>query len=276
MSRGGVSMRQLDGVTVLITGGASGIGRLMGRKFLENGAAHIVIWDVNQQAMNDTIAEWSAAGYGASGYLVNLADPEAIAKTAAEMKAKAITVDILVNNAGVIVGKTFVDHTDADIALTIDVNVLAPIYMTEQFLPDMIARKRGHIVNIASAAALVSNPKMSVYCGSKWAVTGWSDSLRIEMEQAKTGVKVTTVNPFYINTGMFDGVRSPFIPILDADYVARRIIAAVKSDRIFLRLPSIINFVPLLRGILPVRWFDRIGGEWLGIYHSMDRFKGRR
>jgi hypothetical protein len=57
--------------------------------------------------------------------------------------------------------------------------------------------------------------------------------------------------------------------------VADRIVGAVKSDRIFLRLPRLIEFVPLLRGILPVRWFDKIGGEWLGVYHSMDDFRGR-
>jgi short-subunit dehydrogenase len=169
----------------------------------------------------------------------------------------------------------FAEHGHADIARIIDVNTLAPMYVTRAFLPGMLARRSGHVVNIASAAGLVSNPKMSVYCASKWAVIGWSDSLRIEMEQGRTGVGVTTVTPYYIDTGMFEGVRSPLIPILKPAYVADRIVGAVKSDRIFLRLPRLIEFVPLLRGILPVRWFDKIGGEWLGVYHSMDDFRGR-
>lgn len=268
-------MVQLAGKTVLITGGASGIGRLMGRRFLNEGASHLVIWDVQQQALDETVAEFSAGGTRVSGYLVDLAKPDMIETVAETMRVAGIGVDVVVNNAGVIVGKAFAEHSAKDIALTMDVNALAPIYVARAFLPGMISRRSGHIVNIASAAGLVSNPKMSVYCASKWAVIGWSDSLRIEMEQEKTGVSVTTVTPYYINTGMFAGVRSPFIPILKAEYVADSIIAAVKSDRIFLRLPWIINLVPFLRGMLPARWFDKIGGEWMRIYHSMDKFRGR-
>jgi short-subunit dehydrogenase len=116
---------------------------------------------------------------------------------------------------------------------------------------------------------------MSVYCASKWAVIGWSDSLRLELEQAQSGVNVTTVTPYYIDTGMFAGVRSRVIPILKPQRVANAIVAAIAADRIFLRLPRLLNFVPLLRGMLPTRWFDRVGGEWLGVYHSMREFKGR-
>ncbi len=273
---GGLFLKNLNGKTVLITGGASGIGRLMGRRFLDQGATHLVIWDIQEQALHETVAALSAEGFRVSGYAVDLADPARIQAAADEVRAAGIAIDIVVNNAGVIVGKTFVEHSSKDISLTMDVNTLAPIYVAKEFLPGMIARGTGHIVNIASAAGFVPNPKMSVYCASKWAMIGWSDSLRVEMERAKTGVGVTTVTPYYIDTGMFAGVRSPFIPILKAEYVADRVIAAIKSDRIFLRLPWIINLVPLLRGILPLRWFDKIGGEWLRIYHTMDNFRGRK
>lgn len=268
-------MGRINGRTVLITGGASGIGRLMGKRFLDEGASHLVVWDVQAQAMEQLTAELGTADRRVSTYLVDLTDPERIRSAALEMEAAGIAVDILVNNAGIVTGKVFAEHDHADIARTIDVNTLAPMYVTRAFLPGMLARRSGHVVNIASAAGLVSNPKMSVYCASKWAVIGWSDSLRIEMEQGRTGVGVTTVTPYYIDTGMFEGVRSPLIPILKPAYVADRIVGAVRSGRIFLRLPRLIEFVPLLRGILPVRWFDKIGGEWLGVYHSMDDFRGR-
>jgi short-subunit dehydrogenase len=106
-------------------------------------------------------------------------------------------------------------------------------------------------------------------------VIGWSDSLRLEMELARTGVKVTTVTPYYIDTGMFAGVRSAFIPILAPDHVANEIVTAIKRDKVFLRLPRVLNLLPMLRGIMPVRWFDKIVGEWLGVYHSMGGFRGR-
>jgi Short-chain dehydrogenases of various substrate specificities len=269
-------MSHIRGKTVLITGGASGLGRLMGRRFLDKGAAHLVLWDVQEEALEHTVADLTVGGHRITGLPVDLADPDQIRAAVDDMEAREIGVDLLINNAGIVVGKRFVDHDFPDITRSMEVNALAPMYVANRLLPGMIARRGGHIVNIASAAALVSNPKMSVYCASKWAMAGWSDSLRIEMEQADTGVKVITVMPYYIDTGMFAGVRSRVLPILKPDKVVEQILGAIESDRIFLRLPWLVNFVPLMRAILPVRWFDRIAGDWFGIYRSMDDFRGRQ
>jgi all-trans-retinol dehydrogenase (NAD+) len=140
----------------------------------------------------------------------------------------------------------------------------------------MIADKNGHIVNIASAAGMVSNPKMSVYAASKWAVIGWSDSLRLEMEEQKTNVKVTTVTPFYINTGMFDGVKSSIIPIVDQDVAAKKIIKGIEKNKLFVRMPGIVYAILFVKGILPARWFDMVVGKWLGMFNTMNEFKGRQ
>jgi short-subunit dehydrogenase len=147
--------------------------------------------------------------------------------------------------------------------------------VTRELLPGMVARRTGHIVNIASAAGMVPNPRMSVYCASKSAMIGWSDSLRLELDRARTGVKVTTVTPYYVDTGMFAGVRSPVIPILAPHEVARAIVTAVKQDRAILRLPRILYLLPLVRGILPRSVFDVIVGKWLAVFRSMDDFRGR-
>jgi short-subunit dehydrogenase len=267
-------MSRIRGSTALVTGAASGIGRLLARKLLAAGAGHLVVWDIQEAAMNSMAEELRSAGR-VSAFRVDLADPAQVEAAARAMEAAGIAVDLLVNNAGVVVGKVFADHSPADIARTMAVNTLAPMYLTRELLPGMLARGGGHIVNVASAAGMVSNPRMSVYCASKWALIGWSDSLRIEMERARTGVKVTTVTPYYIDTGMFDGVRSPVIPLLEPGYVAEQIVAAIESDRIFLRLPRVLNVLPLLRGILPARWFDRVGGDLLGVYDSMNGFTGR-
>ena len=254
-------MTQIRGTTVLVTGGASGIGLLVGRKLLAEGARQLLIWDIQEDAMHRALADLQASGHQAEGMRVDVSDPAQVQAAARTLEARGIEIDILVNNAGVIVGKTFIDHSPADIARTMDVNALAPMYLTRELLPGMLARGHGHVVNVASAAGMVSNPRMSVYCASKWAVIGWSDSLRLELEQAQSGVNVTTVTPYYIDTGMFAGVRSRVIPILKPQRVANAIVAAIAADRIFLRLPRLLNFVPLLRGILPTRWFDRVGGE---------------
>lgn len=268
-------MTSVIGKTVLITGGASGIGLLMGQRILEKKAKLLIIWDVNRGALDEVTGRFKQQGFNVASFVVDVSDQTGISETFTQMKELHGTVDILINNAGIVIGKDFSEHSHADIDRTFAINVLALMHVTKLLLEDMLKQKSGHVVNIASAAGMVSNPRMSVYCGSKWAVIGWSDSLRLELEKSKSGVRVTTVTPYYINTGMFSGVRSKVIPILNPEPVARKIIRAVESNRIFLRLPWILNLYPFIRGLLPVRVFDRIFGDWLGIYESMDRFRGR-
>ena len=145
-----------------------------------------------------------------------------------------------------------------------------------QALPDMISRNRGHICNIASAAGMLSNPKMSVYAASKWAVIGWSDSVRIELKQMRSKVHFTTIAPYYINTGMFDGVKSRFFPILKPEKVARKILRAIEKNKDFKGLPFSFHFIRTCQALLPSAWFDKILGDWVGIYSTMDNFTGRK
>lgn len=269
-------MSQIKDRTALITGGASGIGYLMGKELLGAGAKRLVIWDIQEEALQKVVREFTGRGFQVAGFKVNVADIAQIEETIRRMEQDGIAVDVLINNAGIVVGRDFADHSQEDIARTMEINAVAPMQVTRAFLPGMMERRSGHIVNIASAAGMMSNPRMSVYCASKWAVIGWSDSLRLEMDQRRSGIKVTTVTPYYIDTGMFAGVRSPLIPLLKPESVARRIVDAIQKDKVFLRLPWLVNVLPLLRGALPVRWFDRIVGEWLGVYRSMSTFEGRR
>lgn len=268
-------MSSIEGGTVLITGGASGIGFLMGRLVLERGAARLVIWDMRADALAEAEAALRTPGRSVVGFAVDITDPEQVRRALAEMDRQGLAVDVLVNNAGIVVGKSFAEHSDADIERTMQVNATAPMRLARALLPGMLARRRGHVVNIASAAGMVANPGMSVYCASKFAMVGWSESLRIELERAGSGVRVTTVTPFYIDTGMFAGVRSPVLPILKPDYAARMIVDAVARGRILLRMPRLLYLVPLVQGLLPTRWFDVVCGRWFGIHDSMATFKGR-
>ncbi len=259
---------------VLITGGASGIGKLMGQIVLQKGA-ELIIWDISQEKIDETIVTLTAYGK-VSGYRVDVSDADQIASTAALVKQEHGFVDLLINNAGIIVGKLFQDHSISDIARTMAINANAPMLVALQFLPDMIARKSGHICNIASSAGLISNPKMSVYVASKWAAVGWSDSVRIEMQQLRTNVGITTVTPYYINTGMFDGVRSSLIPILNPEKVARKIIRGIERNQLFVKMPLIIHFVRFCQGLMPIPLFDFVVGKVLGIYKTMEHFEGRK
>ena len=273
-------MGKFNDKRVLITGGASGIGRIMGAIALEKGASALVIWDINQANIDATVAELKTKGK-VVGYRVDISDEQQVVATAKLVKEQVGEVDILINCAGVITSnKTFDCCTTDEIRRTMNINTIAPMVVALQFLPDMIARDSGHICNISSAGGLISNPKMSVYAASKWAVIGWSDSVRIEMEQIKSRVKVTTIAPYYIKTGMFDGVKSPIVPLMKPEYAAKQIIRAIERNKnitvVTKLIPFPYHFVRVMQGILPTKLFDWFFGEIFGIYHSMDNFIGRR
>ncbi len=248
----------------------------MGRIALEKGASQLVIWDINPENIQKTITELSPKGK-VSGYVVNVADADAVRKAYEQVCSECGGVDILINCAGVVRGnKTFENQTIEDINLTLDINTKAPMFTTLAMLPDMLARNSGHICNIASAGGMIANPKMSVYAASKWAAIGWSDSVRIELAQRRSKVRITTVAPYFINTGMFDGVRSPIIPILNAERTARKIIRAIERNRDFRGIPFGMHFIRLMQGLLPVAFFDFFFGKVFGIYSAMDNFTGRK
>ena len=265
---------QLKEKTALITGGASGIGKIMGRLLLERGA-RLVIWDIDQNKMNATREEFKALG-SMHVYRVDVSSPEEIKATAQQIKKEVGTVDILINNAGIVVGKYFEEHSAADILKTMEINALAPMYITNEFLPEMIKQNSGYICNIASAAGTVSNPKMSVYAASKWSVVGWSDSLRVEMKQLKKEIGITTIMPYYINTGMFDGVRSK-LPILKPEKAAAKIISAIERNKKLITIPGYMYRVTRLgQAIMPLGVFDWFAGDFLGIYKTMEHFTGHK
>lgn len=269
-------MSQIQGKKALITGGASGIGKLMGLELLRKGLDTLVIWDFNEKMMQDTAAEFSKEGYTVRCYVINVMDTNAVIATSKRVKEDVGIIDILINNAGIIVGKYFMDHTHEDIDRTMGINSSALMHIAAEFLPGMVNQQSGHIVNIASAAGMVSNPKMSVYVASKFSVVGWSDSLLLEMRNSKTNVQVTTVTPFYISTGMFDGVKSQIVPIVKPEVAVRKIIKGLENNKRYVRMPGIIYWVPLFKGILPASFFDVVVGNWFGMYKSMDEFKGRK
>ncbi len=268
-------MTQIQGQVALVTGGGSGIGLLMGEILLRKGARKLIVWDVSQSNLDKARERLGSVGPVSEFARVDVSDTPALLASVEALKATGTTVDILINSAGIVVGKTFEEHSHQEIDQIMSVNISALMHLTRALLPGMTAQGRGHIVNISSAASLVSNPNMSVYCASKWAVAGWSDSLRLELEKNHPGIHVTTVLPYYIDTGMFDGVTSPILPILKPLPTARRIIQAIEDNRIFLRVPWLLNFVPLIKGLLPTRAFDLVAGRMFGIYGSMDHFRGR-
>lgn len=262
---------------VLITGGASGIGYLMGKKVLKREARLLVIWDVNEDKLLEAARKLSKKGYPVVTYVVDVSDPVRVQEAADEVLDEHGPVDMLFNNAGVVVGEKFVNHSADDIKKTMDVNSLGLMYVAKAFLPAMQKNGYGYIINIASAAGLTPNPGMTVYAASKWAAVGWSESLNLELKKSKDPVKVLTVMPSYINTGMFAGVTAPLLmPLLDPNDISEKILDAVERGKDRLREPFMVKLTPFIRGILPAKVYDFVADKIFGVYDSMNTFIGRK
>ena len=234
-------MTKIKATNVLITGGGSGIGKIMGRIVLEKGAHSLTIWDINEDNMAKAKAEYTPLGKVFT-QKVDVSNAEQVQEAAKTANKNSGGIDIIINCAGIVANnKTFAEQSISDITRTMNINATAPMLVTLAFLPDMLKRNFGHVCNIASAAGMISNPRMSIYAASKWAITGWSDSLRIELKQAKSNVKVSTVAPYFISTGMFTGVKSRFFPILKPEPTAKKIIKAIEKNKWFKGLPFGFN-----------------------------------
>lgn len=260
------------GARVLITGAGSGIGRSMALDAARRGAREVILWDLSAERAEAVRAEIDAAGGTASVGTVDIADRTAVAEAA----KRAGAVDVLINNAGVVTGADLLDATDEAIIRTFEVNTLALYWTTRAFLPEMRSRDRGVIVNISSAAGIAGVARQTDYSASKFAAFGFTESLRNELRVRGSRVSTLLVAPYYIDTGMFDGVTTRFprlLPILEEADVARRVLDAVESGTQQLILPRLARFMPGAR-ILPVRAFDRVM-DFFGINRTMDHFVGR-
>jgi short-subunit dehydrogenase len=276
-------MKSVAAKNVLITGAAMGMGRLFAERAIAERAAAVVLLDVDEAALNDTLEELgeiAGASTELSGYIVDVSNATEVADTAAAVLAEVGRIDVLVNNAGVVRGNHYFWETDLehDAKFTIDVNTLAPMYVAHAFLPAMIAAPdECRMLNLASAAGFTPNPRMAVYAASKWAVIGWSDSVRLELKQAgHDHVKVTTVCPYYTRTGMFDGASSaPLLPILEPSEVVAEAWKAMLAGRSFVVLPKTVMLSEMLKGVVPIDVRDFIADRVIGVYHTMDDFTGR-
>jgi len=154
--------------------------------------------------------------------------------------------------------------------------VLGLVAVTRAFLPDLISRPEGHIVNIASAAGFIGLPLGSTYASSKWAVIGFSDSLRQELKSLRhKHVRVSIICPSYVSTGLFDGARAPRLTgILTAERVAELTVETIKKNRSYMLTPWLVKITPALKGLLPTPLFE-LTAKLFGATSGMKSWQGR-
>lgn len=269
-------MTDLRGKNVLITGAASGIGRLLAGQVAKRGAT-LVLWDIAHPELKAVTEELRMEGANVFPYYPDLSDRAAISAAAAKVIEECGPVDVLINNAGIVSGRPILEASDEEILRTFGVNALASFWTIRAFLPAMLERSAGHIVTVASAGGLVAAPRLTDYSASKFAAVGLDEALRLELRRDGREIVTTLVCPYYVSTGMFEGVESRFpwlLPILSPEYVAKKIVKAIERNQRRLVMPRFVYIAPLLR-LLPTRWFDGLV-DFFGVSGSMDRFRGRR
>lgn len=192
-------MRGLRGKRVIVTGGGSGIGREVCKRFAEEGS-EVAVFDLNADGAAETVSHIEANGGKASAYAVDIADRAAV-DTAVNAFEAGGPIDVLVNNAGWDVAKPFLD---TDVALwdkVIAVNLYGPLHMHHAVLPGMVKNGGGRVVNIASDAGRVGSSGEAVYSACKGGIIAFTKTVAREL--ARNGVQLNTVSPGPTDTALF-------------------------------------------------------------------------
>jgi NAD(P)-dependent dehydrogenase (short-subunit alcohol dehydrogenase family) len=263
-------------VVAVVTGAASGIGRALGAR-----------------GLTVICADLDAARAGEVGipYAVDVGDPDAMERFAAWVRDEYGAPAVLVNNAGVGIGGSFFDHTVADWRRIVDVNLMGVVHGCLFFGPQLIERGRGHIVNVASAAAFTPTKMLPAYGATKAGVLMLSESLRAEL--SGTGVGVSAVCPGFIATGIYRAARYAGMDTAEEtkrrdlaerlagrwapgpEAAAKAIIRAIERDRPLVPVTAGAWGAYALSRISPaaMRRLARAGGE--DPFRLVERFAGR-
>ncbi len=266
--------------TAIVTGGAGGIGRAAVLRLLDLGAK-VAVWDFNREALHQFREECSGKGYSIHTELCDVTDAEAVESSLNASVQALGGLSILVNNAGY-VAKGFFEDRDFELwSRTMLVNVEALMRLSYLALPHLKKQPRSHIINISSAAGVIGTAGLTAYSAAKWAVWGFSESLRQEMHVL--GVKtlhIGTIHPVYLKTGMFEGSNIPglgglIVPgVRSHDHVARAIITSIRRRRNRRMLPRSVSLAIFFRAVLPDALFQSFL-RFLNIHRSMDSFQGK-
>ncbi len=197
-------MRTIHGKLAVVTGAGSGIGRATALALAREGAA-ITLADIDEAGLQETARQIAAAGGRSSQHAVNVADRGQMEAFAQAVEARHGRVDIVVNNAGIGILEDFADTPLEDFEKVVDVNLWGVVHGSKFFLPALLRQGGGHIVNISSLAGIISTPGMVSYGTTKFAVRGFSESLRAEL--APHNIGVTSVHPGMIRTNIAKASR---------------------------------------------------------------------
>jgi NAD(P)-dependent dehydrogenase (short-subunit alcohol dehydrogenase family) len=241
-------MKDFSDRVAAITGAASGIGRALSLELAARGA-HLALCDIDDAGLAETVTQSEGRGVKVTSSHVDVADRQAVYAWAEQVMTEHGKVNLVFNNAGVALGATVEAVSYEDFEWLMNINFWGVVYGTKAFLPYLKESGDGHLVNVSSVFGLISVPSQAAYNAAKFAVRGFSDTLRMELEIEGANVSVTTIHPGGIKTNIARNARmDPSVSLLGDDpeearhdferifitspqKAARQIIKAVERDR---------------------------------------------
>jgi NADP-dependent 3-hydroxy acid dehydrogenase YdfG len=247
------TQRGLNGRVAAITGGARGIGRATAAAFAARGL-RVAIGDLD-------LAEAERTAAALTGDVIalplNVTDRASVDAFVDETEARLGPLEVFVNNAGIMQLGTFATEDDATTQRQIDINVNGVLYGMKAVLPRFLARRTGHVVNVASSAGKGGFPGGATYCGTKHFVVGVSEAVRAEVRDQ--GVLVSCVMPGVVDTELATGLnQARGIKVVQPDDVAEAIVEALETGRFDVFVPKSIGPISQVMGLLPRGGRDRI------------------
>jgi len=228
---------------ILITGASSGIGKESAIEFAKLGA-NIILVARKKDKLEQVANELKKFNVSTLVCQCDVSKKNQVKEMSKMVLEKFESVDVLVNNAGFAIYGSVDDLTIDEIESQMETNYFGMVYCIKNFLPSMLKKKSGHIVNVASVAASFGLPGIASYCASKFAMLGFSEGLKHELNN--TGVGITVVSPIMVRTNFFEHPsfeKMPkFSPIsLSSNTVAKTILKAANSPRLEIIVPSVVR-----------------------------------
>ena len=239
--------------TVLITGASSGIGKQTAIEFAKLGA-NIILVARRKEKLDDLASQLEKFNIKTFVCQCDVSDKTQVKEMSKTVLEKFDSIDVLVNNAGFAIYGSVKDLSIDEIESQMETNYFGMMYCIKNFLPSMLDKKSGHIVNVASVAASFGLPGIASYCASKFAMLGFSEGLKHELNG--TGVGVTVVSPIMVRTDFFDHPSFEKMPkysptSLSSKTVAKAILKAANSPRLEIIVPSVVRSAVWLKHTFP-------------------------
>lgn len=256
--------KSITGKLVLVTGAGHGIGREFALQLSALGA-RLVLWDINKTNNERVAAEVRERGGTATPYVCDVSKIDDIKDVAAKVRREVGDIDILVNNAGILNGGALLELSEKDIRRTIDINVMAHFWTLREFLPAMIEKNAGMVINVASMAGKGGVAYLVDYCASKFAVVGMTEALADEMRrEGHTGVRFTYVCPMFVDTGLTKYSTERFGRMLTPHEVAEAAIDGALTGEIMVTIPAALKSRLRIGALLPRKFILRLN-KFLGL-----------